>query len=98
MDGWAFVVALLTTLCVSGILFVAQAGLLGLAQRVPLLLWGIIAALGAYILYGIGWLPGATELQRGAGPWGAGLVALLGGLLPPSMYHLARVANGRRRT
>jgi beta-N-acetylhexosaminidase len=96
VDGRAFAVALVTTILVSVALFMAQMSVVSLAQRIPLLLWGIIAALGAYILYSVGWLPGATELQRGAGPWGAGLVALLGGLLPLGAYHLLRAANGRR--
>ncbi|MCC7353646.1 MAG: glycoside hydrolase family 3 protein [Anaerolineae bacterium] len=98
VDGRAFAVALVTTLLVSVALFMAQMSVVNLTQRIPLLLWGVIAALSAYILYSVGWLPGATELQRGIGPWGAGLVALLGGLLPLGAYHLVRAANGRRGT
>ena len=98
MDGKAFAVALVTTLLVSAALFMAQMSVVSLAQRIPLLLWGVIAALGAYVLYSVGWLPGATEMQREIGPWGAGLVALLGGLLPLGAYHLTRAANGRRGT
>jgi beta-N-acetylhexosaminidase len=45
-------------------------------------LWGLVGGLAAYILYGLGWLPGAGLMQRGLGPWGAAIVAFGGGSLP----------------
>jgi beta-N-acetylhexosaminidase len=44
-------------------------------------LWAGMAAWGAYLLYALGWLPGATRLQAGGHAWAAGAVALVGGLL-----------------
>ena len=44
-------------------------------------LWGLVGGLAAYVLYGLGWLPGATQLQRAAGPWGAAIVGFAGGAL-----------------
>ncbi|MGQ9489352.1 MAG: glycoside hydrolase family 3 N-terminal domain-containing protein [Anaerolineae bacterium] len=44
-------------------------------------LWASITAWSAYVLYALGWLPGATALQAGGHVWVAGAVTLLGGLL-----------------
>jgi hypothetical protein len=38
-------------------------------------------AWGAYLLYSLGWLPGATSLQAGGNAWAAGVVTLSGGML-----------------
>lgn len=43
--------------------------------------WAVIAGWVAYLLYALGWLPGATGLQAGGAHWAAGLVAFIGGLL-----------------
>jgi beta-N-acetylhexosaminidase len=61
-------------------------------------LWGLIGAMGAYVLYGMGWLPGATWLQRTIGPWGAAVVAFAGGSLPLLIrgWEAARGAVSRR--
>jgi len=53
-----------------------------LAKVLRLALWGVVAGLTAYVLYGLGWIPSATAMQRSLRPWGAGLVALAGGLVP----------------
>lgn len=44
-------------------------------------LWAAIAAWSAYLLYALGWLPGATALQAGGHTWAAALVTFLGGAL-----------------
>lgn len=60
-------------------------------------LWGLIGGLAAYVLYGLGWLPGANWLQRGMGPWGAAVVAFIGGSLPLLVrgFQAARAATRR---
>ena len=60
-------------------------------------LWGLIGGLAAYVLYGLGWLPGASWLQRGMGPWGAAVVAFIGGSLPLLVrgWQAARAATKR---
>ena len=61
-------------------------------------LWGLIGGLTAYVLYGLGWLPGATSIQRALGPWGAAIVAFVGGSLPLLLrgWQFARTAANRR--
>ena len=61
-------------------------------------LWGLIGGLAAYVLYGLGWLPGASWLQRGMGPWGAAIVAFVGGSLPLLVrgWQAVRAAENRR--
>ncbi len=52
-----------------------------LGPAVGAMLWSIMAAWMAYLLYSLGWLPGATELQSAGRTWAAGAVTLMGGLL-----------------
>jgi beta-N-acetylhexosaminidase len=51
------------------------------AQAVAAALWAGATAWTAYLLYAVGWLPGATELQMGGDAWAAGAVTFVGGLL-----------------
>lgn len=44
-------------------------------------LWAGIAAWSAYLLYAVGWLPGATALQTNGYAWAAGLITFFGGAL-----------------
>jgi beta-N-acetylhexosaminidase len=44
-------------------------------------LWASVAAWIAYLLYAVGWLPGATALQANGLTWAAGLITLGAGLL-----------------
>jgi hypothetical protein len=44
-------------------------------------LWAVATAWAAYLLYALGWLPGATQLQAAGHAWAAGAVTLAGGLL-----------------
>ncbi len=51
------------------------------AQPVVAALWAGLTAWVAYVLYAVGWLPGATQAQAAGHAWVAGLVTLLAGLL-----------------
>jgi len=42
----------------------------------------VAGGLAAYLLYGLGLLPGATWLQRELRPWGAALITLVGCAVP----------------
>jgi hypothetical protein len=52
-----------------------------LGQPTAAALWAGVAGWIAYLLYAIGLLPGATQLQSAGHAWAAGAVSLLGGLL-----------------
>ncbi|MDW8318703.1 MAG: glycoside hydrolase family 3 N-terminal domain-containing protein [Anaerolineae bacterium] len=83
VDGDALLVTLLTLAVLASISFVVLATV-GQSPEVTVrkTLWLVIGGLTAYCLYGLGWLPGATWMQREWRPWGAALVAIVGGLLP----------------
>ncbi len=53
-------------------------------------LWAGVAAWSAYLLYAVGWLPGATMLQANGQAWAAGLITFFGGAL-------SLLWTGRRR-
>jgi len=83
IDGAAFALALasvglmlLLTLLGFRTLLAAPAA----ALRVLLLI--VIGGLLAYLLYGLGLLPGATWLQRELRPWGAAVITLAGSAVP----------------
>jgi hypothetical protein len=42
-------------------------------------LWAVVAAWAAYLLYAVGWLPGATVLQAKNYAWAAGMVTFIAG-------------------
>lgn len=44
-------------------------------------LWAVAAGWITYLLYAVGWLPGATALQLNGSGWAAGAVTLAGGLV-----------------
>lgn len=52
-----------------------------LIQALAAALWAGVAAWIAYLLYAVGWLPGATAVQTSGYAWAAGAVTLIGGLL-----------------
>ena len=95
VDGMAFALGLASAAGMAAIgfwlaLVAGQAPIQLLASG----LWGLVGGLAAYVLYGLGWLPGATQLQRAAGPWGAGIVGFAGGALAL----LARAGQAARAT
>jgi hypothetical protein len=46
------------------------------------MLWAVNCGLGAYILYGLGLLPGGNWLHGSLRVWGTGLVVFIAMLLP----------------
>lgn len=50
-------------------------------HAVGVALWAITTGWAAYVLYVLGWLPGATRLQAEGLSWPAGAISLIGGLL-----------------
>lgn len=95
VDAGAFSLSLLSILLVavaSLFIYRATSELPETMVRNSLLM--AIGGLIAFSLYGLGWLPGATWLQRQLRPWGAALITLLGCLLP---LLVARVRRDLRR-
>jgi phosphatidylglycerophosphate synthase len=83
VDAVAFVLAVLAAGFASVIIYVMQASRgMALHEVMNTALWGTVVGMTAYVLYGLGWLPGATYLQHIARPWGAAVVALVAGLAP----------------
>ncbi len=84
VDLTAYLLALLGVTAAGALIFIVQANH---DRRTPndivrLLAWGALSGLGAYLLYVLGLLPGATWLQRSLHPWGALFVAFVGALAP----------------
>jgi beta-N-acetylhexosaminidase len=52
-----------------------------LGEALAAALWAVALAWAAYLLYSLGWLPGATQLQAAGNTWAAGVVTLSGGAL-----------------
>ena len=75
-------VALLTMLATLGLILVVQVRILPRKLLVHSLLWAINCGLGAYILYGLGFIPGGSWLQESLRVWGAGLVVFIAMLTP----------------
>ncbi|MCS7221932.1 MAG: glycoside hydrolase family 3 N-terminal domain-containing protein [Anaerolineae bacterium] len=83
VDGAAFLLAVLASILAGGIIYAVQVGNgLALHEVVNTVLWGVVAGMVTYVLYALGWLPGATYLQQVARPWGAALVVLPTSLVP----------------
>ena len=83
VDPSAFVVAVLSLLAVAGATLLAFRTVLETPDKaIRSLLLIMAGGLIAYVLYGLGLLPGATWLQREARPWGAALATLAGCAVP----------------
>lgn len=76
------VVALLAMLATLAFLLIVQVRVLPRATLVNNLLWAVNCGLVAYILYGLGLLPGGTWLQNSLRVWGAAVVVFIAMLLP----------------
>ena len=76
------VVALLTMLITMSLLLVVQIRILPRATLVHNLLWAVIGGLAAYVLYGVGLIPGASWLYIHLDVWAAALVVFVGMLSP----------------
>ena len=94
VDALAFVMAVLALFGASGLMVLAQ----GDEGRRPGVLvqsvaWVTICGLTAYVLYSLGWLPGATQLQLEMRPWGALLITFTAALLPLGVFLWKRYAR-----
>lgn len=78
----SLVVALLTMMVTISLLLVVQVRVLPRQTLFHSMLWAINCGLGAYILYGLGLLPGGSWLQGSLRVWGTGLVVFIAMLLP----------------
>jgi hypothetical protein len=78
----SLLVALLTMMATISLLLVVQVRVLPRQTLVHSMLWAINCGLGAYILYGLGLLPGGSWLQGSLRVWGTGLVVFIAMLLP----------------
>lgn len=76
------VVALVAMLATLAFLLVVQVRVLPRATLVNNLLWAVNCGLVAYILYGLGLLPGGGWLQSSLRVWGAAVVVFIAMLLP----------------
>jgi beta-N-acetylhexosaminidase len=99
VDGMALVLGLVAAsgAAAVGYLLALSAGK-GPIQLLASVLWGLTGGLLAYVLYGLGWLPGSTWLQQTVGSWGAAVAAFGGGALPLLVrgWEAARPAEGAR--
>ncbi len=89
VNGASFLFGLTGALLASGVAFVSRRRRVDMTktpqanviQALAAALWAGVAAWVAYLLYAVGWLPGATALQASGHAWLAGAVTLVGGLL-----------------
>jgi beta-N-acetylhexosaminidase len=84
----AFFAALLGALLAGGAVFAVSRrggapapGRIANERAIVAALWAAAIAWVAYLLYAVGWLPGATAVQARGLTWVAGAVAFVGGLL-----------------
>jgi beta-N-acetylhexosaminidase len=75
-------VALLTMLATLGLILIVQVRILPRKMIVHSLLWAINCGLAAYILYGLGLIPGGSWLHGSLRVWGTGLVVFIAMLMP----------------
>ena len=75
-------VAIFTLLITLSMLLIVQVRILPRTMLVHNLLWAVIIGLGAYIIYGVGLLPGGSWLYDQLDVWSAALVTFLGMIAP----------------
>ncbi len=78
----SLIIALLTIVATLSMLLIAQVRVISRRALVHSMLWAVNCGLLAYILYGLGLMPGATWLQSSLRVWGAALVVFIAMLLP----------------
>lgn len=76
------IVAFLTILVTLSFLLILQIHILPRSMLMQNMLWAAIFGLSAYILYGLGILPGVGFLRETLRVWGAAVVVFIGMLLP----------------
>lgn len=79
---WTLMVALITIVVMLSLLLILQVHIMERVHLVRNMLWAIIVGLFAYILYGVGMVPGAEWLQTEAYPWGTSVVVFIAMLFP----------------
>lgn len=94
VDVLAFALAVVALSGASGLLLLVQ----GEAGRKPgavvhTVAWVTICGLAAYVLFGLGWLPGTTRLESVARPWGAVIITFVAALLPLVVVLWKRLAR-----
>lgn len=75
-------VAVFTMLITLSMLLIVQVRILPRAMLVHNLLWAVIVGFSAYIIYGVGLLPGGRWLHDQLNVWSAALVVFLGMIAP----------------
>jgi beta-N-acetylhexosaminidase len=81
----SLIVALLTMMAMISFLLIVQVRVLPRQTLVNSMLWAVNCGLGAYLLYGLGLLPGGSWLHGSLRVWGTGLVVFIG-MLPPLVW------------
>ena len=76
------VIALLTILVTLSLLLILQIRIMPRSMLVHNMLWATICGLSAYILFGLGLLPGAGFLRGTLQFWSSAVVVFIGMLLP----------------
>ncbi len=82
VDLLTLALALVTQLVMLGLLLVVLVRVMPRAMLVYRLLWALLVGWSAYILYGLGLIPGSNWLQVTLYPWGIIPVVFIGMLLP----------------
>lgn len=82
VDPRTLIVAFLTILVTLSFLLILQIHILPRSMLMQNMLWAAIFGLSAYILYGLGILPGVGFLRETLRVWGAAVVVFIGMLLP----------------
>jgi beta-N-acetylhexosaminidase len=81
----SLIVALMTMIATISLLLVVQVRVLPRQTLVHSMLWAVNCGLGAYILYGLGLLPGGSWVHGSLRVWGTGLVVFIA-MLPPLVW------------
>ncbi|MBV7327066.1 hypothetical protein KFU94_02150 [Chloroflexi bacterium TSY] len=82
VDLYTLLMAVLTIAVTLSLLLILQVRIMPRDDLVRHMLWAMIVGLFAYILYGVGVLPGVDFLQSRARPWGTVPVVFIAMLLP----------------
>ena len=78
----SLVIALLTIMIMVSMLLIVQVRIIPRRTLIHSILWAVNCGLLAYILYGLGVVPGAEWLQTSLKIWGAAIVVFVAMLLP----------------
>ena len=96
VDGGAFGVSLLAIILAAAVgLLIYRASVAVPSTSMQVVLTVFIGGLVAYLLYGLGLVPGADVLQRELRPWGAAVITLVGSGLALLALWAKQVADSR---